>query len=113
VLQEFLSHPDPAALSFYSYLNEALATAVGTIVDNRVLGEAASRTRGRNINYAHPTSRAWRRAAPVVSERWAERLPLLEDIADTYLHQGRLALGDVAASPRFLLAHEPCRVTGN
>ncbi|MCC6589499.1 MAG: hypothetical protein IT168_22565 [Bryobacterales bacterium] len=112
LLEEFLNNPDPAALSFYAYFNEALATAVGATIDERVLGEEASRVRGRNVNYAHPyIARLGAALTPLVRERLAEHSSLLSEIAEPYLQAGRLALGSAAASPRFLLAHRT--VQGN
>lgn len=106
LLDEFVSNPDPAALSFYSYLNEALATAAGIQVEQLVLGPEKMRSRGRNANYAHPfIGRLGEAAAGVVRERLSTASPLLQHLAGAYIQSGRAALGDRAASPRFLLAH--------
>lgn len=106
LLNEFVSHPDPAALSFYSYLNEALATAAGIQVEERVLGPEKMRLRGRNVNYAHPfIGRLGKASAGLMRDCLSSGSPLLSQLADSYIRSGRAALGDLAASPRFLLAH--------
>lgn len=106
LLEEFVANPDPAALSFYSYLNEALATAAGLQVEERVLGMETMRKRGRNANYAHPfIGRLGEATADLVRDRLSSGSPLLSGLADAYVRRGRAALGDLAASPRFLLAH--------
>lgn len=106
LLDEFVAQSDPAALSFYIYLNEALATAAGIQVEERVLGLEKVRARGRNINYAHPfIGTLGRAAAGMVRERLSTGAPLLEHLAEAYIRSARAALGDRAASPRFLLAH--------
>lgn len=106
IVDEFLAQSDPAALSFYIYLNEALATAAGIQVEERVLGQEKAGRRGRNTNYAHPFIGTLGRAATeLVRERLSTGEPLLERVADAYVPRARAALGDRAASPRFLLAH--------
>lgn len=106
VLEEFRAQPEPAALALYCYLNEALATAAGIVLEEKVLGAERMLARGHNANYAHPyIGRIGQAIVPLLKDRLESGQRLLDEIATPYIQTSVPALGDDTASPRFLLAH--------
>jgi len=101
LMQEFATHGDEAAGSYYAYFNEALATAAGALVDKRLMPRDYERE-GPNWRYHHAFIPALARAlVPLVEERLRGTRPLLEGIAAPYIEAGSRELGPLARSLAF------------
>lgn len=101
LMREFAAHSDEGAGSYYAYFNEALATAIGAVVDKRLMPEHYERE-GPNWRYHHPFVPALARAlVPLVEERLRRNQPLLELVVNEYIAAGGRELGAQARSLAF------------
>lgn len=101
LMRQFVDAAEPGSPAFYTYFNEALATAVQLLVLERD-GQSGGADQD---TYRHPyIPRLARALLPIVRTALASGGSITQGIVDAYLKAGRTELGSVASSPAFTLA---------
>jgi len=101
LMRQFVASTEPSAPAFYTYFNEAIATAVQFVVLERDGEPLGSEEDG----YRHPyIPRLARALLPVVRRVLAAGGSITQGVVEAYLAAGRASLGDRASSPAFTLA---------
>jgi hypothetical protein len=108
LMDEFRAQEPKWRMSAYSYLNEAVATAAGILVERRLRSDADFVTWSANPNnlYGQPWIAALGAATYPLVERCLERTgcSLFQNFAGPYIEAARIALGARVTHPHFRLA---------
>lgn len=107
LVRTFLEAPEPHSMGLYTYLNEAIATAVGILVDARVqtpqrlVGHLAD---DRRVSLDRTAAKLAIGIYLNLEKHLRQRRTLFDGFAPIYIASGCKALGDFALGPQLELA---------